>query len=166
MSNALRRAQLALLASALAIASVGAQIATAATVTASDGNVSVTTTAPDTVVVGKEFVATVQVQNIGAATIGAAGATLQYPRSAMKVKALSTPTAGAVCEKATSRGTVGFAACGNVTLQPGATVTTQVTLIATAVGTLGLGSYAYTAASPFVQGTFTFAPSLVVNSTK
>jgi hypothetical protein len=139
----------------------------AATATTSDGTISVTLNAPDTIVVGKQFVATVQVQNVTTTTIGIASATAQYARSAFKVQALSSPTSGAVCEKSTSNhGATGSAACGNVPLAPGETITTNVVLQSGSVGVLALGSYGFTGTGPFVQGTFTPGPSVTVNSVK
>lgn len=138
----------------------------AATATTSDGTISVTLSAPDKVVVGRQFVATVQVQNVTTATIGIASAAAQYARSTFQIKGLSSPTPGAVCEKATSRGTTRFAVCGNVPLAPGETITTNVVLQSGSVGLLAIGSYGFTATGPFVQGKFTPGPSATVNSAK
>ena len=164
--------KLAIIAGMVTVAS-SAQVM-AATATTSDGTISVTLSAPDTVVVGRQFVATVQVQNVTTATIGIASSGAQYDRSTFQIKGLSSPTPRAVCERATSRGITGFAVCGNVPLAPGATIplapdatiSTNVVLQSGSVGALAIGSYGYTATGPFVQGIFTSGPSVTVNSVR
>jgi hypothetical protein len=135
----------------------------AATAT-STGLMTVTTSAPDTANVGTPIVVTVSVTNNTAAPLAQVSGTLMYARNAFQVKRLSSSAAGAICEKATFQGSRGFAACGNVTLAPGATIVTTVTLQPLAAGVPAVGAYGFTVVSdPIAHGVSEVVPGVVIN---
>jgi hypothetical protein len=125
---------------------------------------TVTTSAPDAARVGTPIVVTVSVTNNTAAPLVQVSGTLMYARNAFQVKGLSSSAAGAICEKATTKGTRGFAACGNVTLAPGATVITNVTLVPLAAGIPAVGAYGFTVVSdPLPRNVSEVVPDAVIN---
>jgi uncharacterized repeat protein (TIGR01451 family) len=136
----------------------------AATVSRS-GLMTVTTTAPDSISAGTPFVVSVTVRNNTALPLEQVSGTVSFSRTILQAKSVTTPTAGAVCEKATFRGTSGFAACGNLTLAPGASVVTSVTLVASGItGSFDIGSYGFTVVSdPLARNVFEFTPSVTVS---